>query len=198
MLRLAATIEPLLKEFSGSGRSLPAGLGAAFQAAFLLHESLPSGEPRIKFLRRLGDSVRPFVSTFAAQENAGTFLLRSLPTIIDAALTAAEMELHLSQLSGLTARRHTAASRDAAQREDVETSIAEAKAACDRLSSNEMPEEVAAEVESSLRSVAVYLHQTGHPAEARCLLIARRRSVLARRSRMPWVQVGIDADESSN
>jgi hypothetical protein len=104
------------------------------------------------------------------------------------------MKLHLSQLSGLMAR----ASFEAAQREDVETSIAEAKAACDLLLSNEMPEEVAAEVESTLRSVAVYLHQTGYPAEARCLLIARRRSVLARRSRMPWVQVGIDVGESSN
>jgi hypothetical protein len=85
MLELAATIEPLLKEFLGSGPSLPAGLGAAFQAAFSLHKSLPSGEPRIQFLHLLGDSVRPFVSTFAAQENAGTILLRSLPTIIDAA-----------------------------------------------------------------------------------------------------------------
>lgn len=185
---------------------MPGALGAAFQAAFSLHESLPSLKVRIQFLHMLKDVVRPFASTFAvqenagtAQENAGTFLLRSLlPTMIDAALHQYEFDLHLSQLSGLMARRHTAASLEAAQRENFETSIAEAKAACDQLSSNEMPEEVAAEVESSLRSVAVYLHQTGHPAEARCLLIARRRSVLARRSRMPWVQVGIDVGESSN
>ena len=84
-----------------------------------------------------------------------------------AACHAAEVDL---DLSGLMALKHIAASFEAAQRGDAKTSYAEAKAACDRLSADEMSDEVSDEVGSSLLSLSVHLYQTGYVAEARSLL----------------------------